>query len=296
MLSVDGLTKIFSNGRGISDVSFRVERGEVFGFLGPNGAGKSTTIRHIMGFMKPDRGHVTIGGLDAWKKQGEVQKLVGYLPGEIAFIEGMTGRTFLDFLASMQRADSRKKRERLIERLQFDANTPIRKMSKGMKQKVGIVAAFMHDPELIILDEPTSGLDPLMQRTFIELVLEEKAKGTTFLMSSHSFPEIERTCDRAAIIKDGRLVAVNDIHELQSMQRKLVEIIFENAGDAEKFARTEGIRAESRDGSRVVVAVQGDYDSWLRETAKYPVRSLDVAAQNLEDVFMHFYDRKENRP
>lgn len=293
MLIVEGLTKLFRNGRGITDVSFTVNKGEVFGFLGPNGAGKSTTIRHIMGFMKPDHGRVSIKGLDTWAKQGTVQKFVGYLPGEIAFIEGMTGKAFLEFLSSMQRVDSSAKRRSLIERLQFDVNTPIRKMSKGMKQKVGIVAAFMHDPELIILDEPTSGLDPLMQQTFIELVLEEKAKGTTFLMSSHSFTEIERTCDRAAIIKDGKVMTVKNIHELQSMQRKLVEIVFEQAADAHLFVLSGTVPIESHDGRRVTVAVQGNYNELIRETAKYPIRSLDITAQNLEDVFMHYYDRKE---
>lgn len=291
MLVVDGLTKLFPGGKGITDVSFTVAQGEVFGFLGPNGAGKSTTIRHIMGFMKPDRGRAAIKGLDTWEKQGVVQKLVGYLPGEITFIEGMTGKDFLDFLARMQRVDSSVKREQLINRLQFDVNTPIRKMSKGMKQKVGIVAAFMHSPELIILDEPTSGLDPLMQQLFIELVLEEKARGTTFLMSSHSFPEIERTCDRAAIIKDGRLVATNNIHELQSMQRKLLVIVFEHAEDADAFVQSGNVPIESHDGRRVTVAVQGNYNELIHEAAKYKVRSLDITAQNLEDVFMQYYDR-----
>ncbi|WP_201008288.1 ABC transporter ATP-binding protein [Paenibacillus glycanilyticus] len=291
MLVVDGLTKLFPGGKGITDVSFTVEQGEVFGFLGPNGAGKSTTIRHIMGFMKPDRGSASIKGLDTWKQQGTVQRLVGYLPGEISFIEGMNGKEFLAFLARMQRVDSSARRQELIERLQFDVSTPIRKMSKGMKQKVGIVAAFMHRPELIILDEPTSGLDPLMQQLFIELVLEEKARGTTFLMSSHSFPEIERTCDRAAIIKDGRLVATNNIHELQSMQRKLVAIVFEHPEDAEAFAQSGRVPVESRDGRRVTVAVQGNYNELIHEAAKYKVRSLDITAQNLEDVFMQYYDR-----
>ena len=174
-----------------------------------------------------------VGGLDTWTEQGTVQRYIGYLPGEIAFIEGMTGHTFLDFMAEMQGMKQSARREELIDRFQFDVKTPIRKMSKGMKQKVGIVAAFMHQPEVIILDEPTSGLDPLMQKVFIDLVLEEKARGTTFLMSSHSFPEIERTCDRAAIIKDGVILTVKDIHELQSMQRKLFEVTFERAEDAE---------------------------------------------------------------
>jgi len=291
MLKVEGLTKVFSNGKGIRDVSFTVNKGEVFGFLGPNGAGKSTTIRHIMGFMKPDKGSAAIQGLDTWKVQGTVQKHVGYLPGEIAFIDEMTGKSFLNFMLAMQGIKDTAKRDRLIERLQFDVSTPIRKMSKGMKQKVGIVAAFMHSPEVIILDEPTSGLDPLMQRVFIDLVLEEKAAGTTFLMSSHSFPEIERTCDRAAIIKEGILVTVKNIHELQSMQRKLFEVVFADTADADRFAAS-GMQVEAREGNMVRVAVQGNYNDFTRETGKYNIRSMDVSTQNLEDIFMNYYDRE----
>ncbi|RUT37904.1 ABC transporter ATP-binding protein [Paenibacillus anaericanus] len=291
MLTVEHLTKTFSNGKGIFDVSFSVEQGEVFGFLGPNGAGKSTTNRHIMGFMKPDKGSVKVNGLDTWKEQGKVQAYTGYLPGEISFIEGMTGKTFLDFIAKMQGMKDLSKRANLIDRLQFDVHTPIRKMSKGMKQKVGIVAALMHDPQVIILDEPTSGLDPLMQKVFIEIVLEEKALGKTFLMSSHSFAEIERTCDRAAIIKDGVIIAVKDIHELQSMQRKVFEVIFEDHADVTSFLNS-GLLIESHQGDRVRVAIQGNYDKFLEETVKYKVRNIDIFSQNLEDIFMNYYDRK----
>jgi ABC-2 type transport system ATP-binding protein len=290
MLTVERLTKRFRNGRGIFDVTFSVEKGEVFGFLGPNGAGKSTTIRHMMGFMKPEQGFVKVNGLDTWKEQGKVQAHVGYLPGEISFIEGMTGRTFLDFMADMQGVKDRSKQAQLIDRLQFDVNTPIRKMSKGMKQKVGIVAAFMHDPEVIILDEPTSGLDPLMQRVFIELVLEEKARGKTFLMSSHSFPEIERTCDRAAIIKDGVILTVKDIRELQAMQRKLFDVTFDSVEDAAAY-RESGLSIESHEGNRVRVAVQGNYDHFVQTTARYKVHNIDIYTQNLEDVFMNYYER-----
>ncbi|MBB3125775.1 ABC-2 type transport system ATP-binding protein [Paenibacillus rhizosphaerae] len=295
MLSVEHVTKIFPNGRGIRDVTFSVRRGEVFGFLGPNGAGKSTTIRHIMGFLKPDQGSVKVCGHDTWKEQGRFQKYIGYLPGEIAFIEGMTGKAFLDFMAGMQGGVDSAWRDELIRRLQFDVRTPIRKMSKGMKQKVGIVAAFMHRPEVIILDEPTSGLDPLMQKVFIELVLEEKARGTTFLMSSHNFPEIERTCDRAAIIKDGVIIAVKDIHELQSMQRKLFEVTFESEQEVNDFMKC-GLKIDSREGSRVRVAVQGDVDRFIRETARFHVRNIDVFTQNLEDIFMNYYDREGQTP
>ncbi|MEK5479056.1 ABC transporter ATP-binding protein [Paenibacillus sp. FSL R5-0407] len=298
MLNVEHLSKTFQGGKGIFDVSFSVKQGEVFGFLGPNGAGKSTTIRHIMGFMKPDKGTVTINGLDTWRDQGKVQALVGYLPGEIAFFDGMTGKSFLDFMGRMQGVKDLSKRNHLIDLLQFDVNTPIRKMSKGMKQKVGIVAAFMHEPQVIILDEPTSGLDPLMQKVFIEIVLAEKERGTTFLMSSHSFPEIERTCDRAAIIKDGVIIAVKNIHELQSMQRKLFEVTFEQEAEMQAFVNTSGLQTEtspaSPDGGgyRVRVAVQGNYDRFVAETAKYRVRNIDIFTQNLEDIFMNYYDRK----
>ncbi|MFT0804064.1 ABC transporter ATP-binding protein [Bacillus swezeyi] len=291
MLTVQGLTKQFSNGKGIFDISFAVQKGEVFGFLGPNGAGKSTAIRHIMGFMRADKGDITVNGMDILKKQGQIQRHIGYLPGEIAFIEGMTGKTFLDFMADMQGVHDTAKRNEMTERLQFDVHTPIRKMSKGMKQKVGIVAAFMHSPEVIILDEPTSGLDPLMQQVFIDIVLEEKARGTTFLMSSHSFPEIEKTCDRAAIIKDGIIIAVKDIRELQSMQRKVFEVTFENPADIPAFMES-GLQIESRQDNRVRVAVLGNHDQLIKETAKYQIRHIDVSSQSLEEVFMDYYDRK----
>lgn len=289
MLEVHDVTKKFKNGKGIFNVSFSVKKGEVFGFLGPNGSGKSTTIRHIMGFMKPDNGYIKVNDLDTWKSQGKVQKYIGYLPGEIAFLEGMTGKGFLDFIARMQGLDDLSKQKQLIERLRLDVNTPIRKMSKGMKQKVGIVAALMHNPEVIILDEPTSGLDPLMQRLFIELMLEEKAKGKTILLSSHSMEEVEKTCDRAAIIKNGKIVTIKDIHELQSMQRKLFEVTFQNSADADAFTKSK-LDIVFYQKNVVRVAIQGNFDEFLAETSKYPVRNIDVFTQNLEEIFINYYE------
>jgi ABC-2 type transport system ATP-binding protein len=291
MIQLQGLTKVFPNGKGIFDVTFTVEKGEVFGFLGPNGAGKSTTIRHLMGFMKPTKGTASINDFDCWREAALVHKHIGYLPGEISFLEGMTGLEFLNLLAGMRGMKNFKYRDELIERLQFDVHTPIRKMSKGMKQKVGIVAALMHDPEVIILDEPTSGLDPLMQQTFIEIVLEEKKKGKTFFMSSHSFPEIERTCDRAAIIKDGRIIAVKNIHELQSMQRKLFDVVLTSEKEVQALLQSP-LDIISHNGNRVRIAVQGNYDAFIRELAKYNVQSMDVHVQSLEDIFMNYYDRR----
>jgi len=180
MIQLEHLTKRFSNGKGIFDVTFEIERGEVFGYLGPNGAGKSTTIRHLMGFIKPTSGRALISGKDCWKHAADIQAEVGYLPGEIAFIDGMTGWEFIELMRGMKKMKHPGRRDELIERLQFDVKTPIRKMSKGMKQKVAMVIAFMDDPDVLILDEPTSGLDPLMQRLFIDLILEEKQKANRF--------------------------------------------------------------------------------------------------------------------
>ncbi|MGM7680735.1 ABC transporter ATP-binding protein [Cytobacillus sp. Hm23] len=292
MIQVNDLTQQFSNDKGIFDVSFEVHKGEVFGFLGPNGAGKSTTIRHLMGFMKPQRGFSTINGVNCWEDQGKARSYVGYLPGEISFLEGMSGMEFINMMAGMQNIKDFRKRDELIERLQFDPKTPIRKMSKGMKQKIGIVVTFMHDPEIFILDEPTSGLDPLMQKTFIDIVLEEKEKGKTFLMSSHSFAEIERTCDRAAIIKDGRIITVKNMHQLQSMQRKIFEITFAYENDIERLTAS-GLTVDIIKNGVARVVIQGNYNDLIKELGNYDITNMSISNQSLEEIFMNYYDSKE---
>ncbi|MBP1948468.1 ABC transporter ATP-binding protein [Virgibacillus litoralis] len=288
-ITINGLTKEFSNGKGIFDISFTVADGEVFGFLGPNGAGKSTTIRHLMGFMKPTSGSVEINQLDCWKNSAEIQKSVGYLPGETAFLEGMTGKEFLNLLAGMRNMKHTKRQKELIERFQFNVNTPIRKMSKGMKQKVGIVAAFMHDPEVLILDEPTSGLDPLMQSIFVELISEEKDKGKTILMSSHSFSEIDRTSDRVGIIKGGELVAIEEIRKLQTIQRKIFDVTVKSEEDI-TIIRNSPLEVLQTEQLRVQITVQGDYEQFVKIISNCGINSIDVHHQNLEDIFMHFYE------
>jgi len=292
MIQLQGLTQQFSNGRGIFDVTFEVGKGEVFGFLGPNGAGKSTTIRHLMGYMKPQKGIALIQGFNTWEQQEKAREKIGYLPGEISFMDGMNGIEFIDLMAGMQGLKDKKRRNELIERLQFEPKTPIRKMSKGMKQKIGIVVTFMHNPEVYILDEPTSGLDPLMQRVFIDLVLEEKAKGKTFLISSHSFSEIERTCDRAAIIKDGLIVTVKNIHDLQFMQRKIYDITLANKHDVEKI-QASNLIIENTNDNVVRIIIQGDYNELIADLSKYNVKNISSVSQSLEDVFMNYYDTKE---
>nr|WP_279326122.1 ABC transporter ATP-binding protein [Bacillus sp. FJAT-47783] len=291
---IEQLTKVFPNGKGIFDVSFEIQKGEVFGYIGPNGAGKSTTIRHLMGYMKPQKGKALINGLDCWNDSPTIQKKVGYLPGEIAFLEGVDGLEFLQLLAGMRGLKDYTKRDELIERFQFDVKTPIRKMSKGMKQKVGLVAAFMHNPDIFILDEPTSGLDPLMQRQFIELIEEEKNKGKTILMSSHSFAEIDRTADRVGIIKDGKIVAIEDVRRLRTMQRKLFDLTLKRHEDVKKLLQS-GLEITKTNQNQVQVAVQGDYESFIRALSQLRIDSLDVHTQSLEEIFMHYYDRREDQ-
>ncbi|MDM5189245.1 ATP-binding cassette domain-containing protein [Bacillus sp. DX4.1] len=292
MILVQNVTKQFSNGKGLFDISFQVKEGEVFGYLGPNGAGKSTTIRNLMGFIQPTAGHATIFGLDCWNEAAKIQREVGYLPGEISFIDGMNGLELLKLMQGMRGLKQTSRRDELIERLQFDVKTPIRKMSKGMKQKVGIVAAFMHDPEVLILDEPTSGLDPLMQQLFIDLILEEKQKGKTIFMSSHIFTEIERTCDRVAIIKDGRLVTVENVHDLQGMRRQVMDVTLSSQEEIIALQKTN-LQFENVKGNTASIIVQGNYQTVLQTLAQYHVTALQTRAMDLEHLFMHYYDAKE---
>ncbi|TCP29785.1 ABC-2 type transport system ATP-binding protein [Scopulibacillus darangshiensis] len=292
MISVNGLTKKFPNGKGLFDLTFDVQKGEVFGYIGPNGAGKSTTIRHLMGFMKANRGTVAINGRDAWADAPELKRQIGYLPGEMAFMEGMNGQQFLALIGNMQGMKDKAFRDELIDRFQFDVKTPIRKMSKGMKQKVGIVAAFMHDPDILILDEPTSGLDPLMQKLFIDLVLEEKQKGKTILMSSHSFQEIERTCDRAGIIKDGVLVAVKDISHLRRVQRRIFDVRVKEETDINQIIKSD-LDVQNTDHLNIQIVVQGNYRQVFQVLSGCNIDHMAIRSEELEDLFMNFYDRKE---
>ena len=286
-IEISHITKDYGNQRGVFDLSFAVRAGEVLGFLGPNGAGKTTTIRQLMGFIKPDRGSVMIRGLDCFKQADEIQRYVGYLPGEIAFMEAMKGIEFIRFIARMKRMKGTGRADELIEMFELDASGKIDKMSKGMKQKIGIVCAFMQDPEILILDEPTSGLDPLMQNTFVELILKEKERGKTILMSSHMFEEVEKTCDRTAIIRSGRLKTVEDIEKLRLGKKKVMEIQFAENEMAEQFAMN--VPGSQRQGKTVTAKVGKDLDAFIKQAGQYTVVDLSVRSQSLEEFFMHFY-------
>jgi ABC-2 type transport system ATP-binding protein len=292
MITIENLTKSYGLGKGVFELSFHIPEGETFGYLGPNGAGKTTTIRHLLGFLNPDAGSCSIGGKDCRTQAAEIQRFTGYLPGEIAFFDGMTGLEFLRLLSDMRGMRSTARRNQMIEMLELDARGKIRKMSKGMKQKLGLVSAFMHDPAVLILDEPTSGLDPLMQQRFVELVQTEKAAGKTIFMSSHSFDEIERTCDRTGILRAGRLAAVEDIAVLRANQRKAYTVTFQNAQAAQAFAEN-GLEILSITDNVVEVAVKDNLSHFLAALPKYPVTGLDTVQQGLEDVFMQYYGPAE---
>ena len=269
IIEVEHLTRDYGGGRGVFDVSFQVAAGEVFGFLGPNGAGKTTTIRHLMGFLKAKEGGCRINGLDCFRDREKVQQMLGYLPGEISFFDDMTGVEFLDFVSGYRKDKGESRRKELVDMFDLNPHGKIKKMSKGMKQKVGIVAAFMHDPQILILDEPTSGLDPLMQNRFIELVEAEREKGKTILMSSHMFEEVERTCHRIGIIRAGKLVAMDQVEALREQYMTPYTVTLESEEMAKAFAKDfQGV-------------CQG--------------RSVTVSAKrSLEEVFMQYYGGEEH--
>ena len=295
MIAIEHLTRDYGEGRGIFDLSLEVKHGEVFGYLGPNGAGKTTTIRHLMGFLSPKRGKCVIDGLDCFKQAAEIKEFLGYLPGEIAFFDSMTGVEFLNFMAEMRGMKDRAKMVKLISFFDLTPKGKIRKMSKGTKQKLGLVSAFMHDPEVLILDEPTSGLDPLMQNRFIRLILNEKKKGTTILMSSHSFEEVERTCDRVGIIRAGELVALDSVASLKAERHKVYRVSFATAQEAGDFAaRCNGTRQLKEHPQLVEVRVAGSMDGFLKMLTGYHVMELDTVSQDLEDIFMQYYGGKHH--
>ncbi len=273
IIEITKLTKDYGNQKGIFDVTISVRKGEIYGFLGPNGAGKSTTIRHLMGFIRPDGGSCKLFGMDCFERAADIHKKLGYLAGEIAYMDDMTGRELLRFMAQLKGLKDQGRMQELVERFELDPSGRIRKMSKGMKQKVGIVSAFMADPEVLILDEPTSGLDPLMQNRFVELLLEEKKRGKTILMSSHIFEEIERTCDRTAIIRAGRIAAVEDMESLSGKKRK------------QYILRLE-------DGSTRIVDEDKNLTKLRQALAEQDVRTLEVKEQTLEELFLHYYDKE----
>lgn len=297
IISVKNLTKDYGNNRGIFDISFDIPRGSTFGYCGTNGSGKTTTIRHMMGFIKPDKGSVTINGLDAWKDSEEIKKYIGYVPGEIAFPEVETGTVFLNIQAEMLGLKSMQKAEQVINMLQLDPTANLKRMSKGMKQKTALTAAFMKEPDILILDEPTTGLDPLMRKAFIDLIKEEKEKGTTIFMSNHMFDELEDTCDYVAFIKDGKIIDIVDMKEIHSRPFREYEITFFDKDDMDSSdtSQIEVLSKNEKELKLVVKIELAKTDGMIRELRKHNIKSIVERQYSLEQYFLeHVEGGKEN--
>jgi ABC-2 type transport system ATP-binding protein len=291
VIKVDHLTKDYGNNKGVFDLSFEVESGETFGFLGPNGAGKTTTIRHILGFSRPQKGSTWVSNMNSWVKPEVIQKDLGYLPGEIAFPEGMTGMQLFKMIAEMRGMKNLGKADYLIKKFQLDPSGLVKKMSKGMKQKTAIVAAFMNDPKILVLDEPSTGLDPLMQDTFIDLIMEEKAAGKTILLSSHMFEEVEDTCDRIALIKQGRILTTVAPRDIKFADKKTYKIEFNTNADCERMSH-EALTFEDIDATKnqVRVSVQDEnINEFFRILTGYDMKYLSEIKTTLRDYFMKYY-------
>ena len=294
MVSIEQLTHVYPSQKGIFDVTFDIGEGETFGYLGPNGAGKTTTIRGLMGFINPDKGRCKINGWDCRKDACEVQKAAGYLPGEMNMLDSMTGARFLSLLADMRRMKDLTRMRDLVDRFDLDIQGKIKKMSKGMKQKLGIIAAFMHDPAVYILDEPTSGLDPLMQNEFAALLAEEKTRGKTILMSSHVFEEVQKSCDRVGIIKDGRIVAIEQVKNLIAMKKKRLLLTLGNEKDVDELLHSE-FETERVSGNTVLISASYPFHELYRLLSGYDVISFESQQVSLEETFMKYYQKEDKR-
>lgn len=287
VIKAEKLTKDYGNGRGIFDLDLSIEQGEMIGYVGTNGSGKTTTIRHIMGFLKPTNGTVSVNGLSSWEHSSEIVKNVGYVPGEIAFPDLKTGIDFLKCQADFLNLDDMSYANELIERLQLDPRANLKRMSKGMKQKTALVAALMNDAPIIILDEPTTGLDPLMRATFLDIIKEEHKKGKTVFMSSHSFDELEKTCDKVALINNGHIVDICNMNDIRNRPVKEFKIEFYTEHDYNRFIneKYDKIRLQEQ-YNQVTIRINAQETANLLGVLKnYNVKFISELPYTLE---MHF--------
>ncbi|MUL42181.1 ABC transporter ATP-binding protein [Streptomonospora sp. PA3] len=290
VISCRGLTKSYGRHRALSGVDLTVAQGDVFGFLGPNGAGKTTTIRILLDLIRRDSGEVTLLGGDPRRDGVRLRRDIGYLPGELPMTSRRPARELLTFLGRLRGGVDRREIEALAERFGLDLNRPVRGLSKGNKQKVGLVQAFMHRPRLLILDEPTSGLDPLLQQQFLDLVREVRAEGRTVFMSSHVLSEVQDVADQAAIIRAGRIVALEDMDDLRERALRRVTLTFAEPVDAEEFSRLEHVRDASVEGTTLTCTVEGSPDALVKAAASHTVLGLTSEEPDLEELFFTHYN------
>lgn len=288
-IATDKLTKYYGSTRGLDGLDLEVPRGQVFGYLGPNGAGKTTTIRVLLDLIRPSSGRAEVLGLDPWTQAEEVQRRLGYLPGELALYDDMTADGFFAYFLALRGTKDHAYARELAERFGLDTSRRIGTLSKGNKQKVGLVQAFMHRPELLLLDEPSSGLDPLVQQEFHRLLKETIADGRTVFLSSHVLSEIQELADLAAIIRSGSLVVVEDIAALKAKAARRVTFHFAAPVPNGSFASVSGIREVVIDGNVATFVVEGSIDELLKAAARYEVVDLFSHEPDLEDTFLEYY-------
>jgi ABC-2 type transport system ATP-binding protein len=289
VISTSGLSKDYGSGRGLFGLDLEVREGEVFGFLGPNGAGKSTTMRLLLDLIRPTSGSARVLGLDTVSDSLEIRRRVGFLPGDLALYPKLTGGAMLDYLAQLRGGVDPRTRDALVERFGADIDRPVRQLSTGNRQKLGLVQAFMHEPELLILDEPIAGLDPLVQQSFHALLGEVSAQGRTIFLSSHTLSEVERVTQRLAILRQGRLVVVDSLENLRKVAVQRLEIEFAEPVDPGEFRALPGVTEANADGRAVTVGFEGSADAVVKAAAAHEVLAIRPREEDLEDIFLHYY-------
>lgn len=291
MIKIDHITKDYGHGKGIFDISLQLHKGEVYGYLGSKGSGKTTIIRHLMGFIKPEIGSAYIRNKNCWSKANDIHQMVGYLPGKLSFPSDMTGNAYIQMMMKLRHMKSTKRMDELISLFELDMNTVLKNMSKEAQQKIGIVTAFMHEPLLLILDEPMSSLDPLMQNRFVELIEQEKKKGTTILMSSHMFEDVERTCTRIGIIRDGRVIEEKTAQEIIQSRMRAYEIAFFSEEEFDLICALQFKKTNiSKTYLRLVIHIDDAHiNVLLRSLSQIRLKYLKEDNYNVEDYVMQFY-------
>ena len=288
-IATKGLTKDYGSGRGLFGLDLTVEAGEVFGFLGPNGAGKSTTMRLLLDLIRPTSGSARILGLDTRGGGLEIRRRIGFLPGDLALYPRLTGRATLDYLAQLRGGVDPRVRDALAERFDAELDRPVRELSTGNRQKLGLIQAFMHEPELLILDEPIAGLDPLVQSSFHALLAEISARGRTTFLSSHTLSEVERVTHRLAILRQGKLVVVDSLANLRQVAVHRLEIEFAGPVSTEAFRALPGVTGVTAEGQTVTVAFEGSADAVIKAAAAHQVLAVRPREDDLEDIFLRYY-------
>jgi len=284
VIETNNLTKYYGKIKGIEDLTFSVKKGEIFGFLGPNGAGKTTTIRTLLGYLYPTRGSATIFGKNIEDYIVDIKKEVAYIPGDLNIYGHLTGKEFLNYFAVLRNRDMTLLEE-LLNTFSVPLDRKLKGYSRGMKQKIGIIQAFMDDPEMVIMDEPTLGLDPLLQQKFYDFLIKQKKRGRTMFLSSHILSEVDRVCDRVGIIKDGNLIALEDVETLKSKRGKIIRLKIKEKPETFKGPKDMTIR----DGWIEFIAMD-DIDSWIKKFSKYTIQDLIINDFSLEDIFIHYYE------